>query len=108
MRETPRYPGIRVTANGNQRVSYRIETRRTDPGTFYPATPSNEGNELYKQAHAEGKLNVFDRHTGVEADGEHAAQGGAMAHSLCGHRAVNFMSDQGVDCGIEQVVAAGA
>jgi hypothetical protein len=28
----------------------------------------------------------------VEAEGEHAAQGGAIAHSVCGKRVVNFTS----------------
>ena len=55
----PRYPGIRVTANGNQLVSYHTETRIADAGVFYPITPSTEGGELYQQAFAEGKLNVF-------------------------------------------------
>ena len=34
-----RYPGIRVTANGNQLVSYHTETRIADAGVFYPITP---------------------------------------------------------------------
>ena len=47
-----------------------------------------EGGELYQQAFAEGKLNVFGGNTiAVEAEGEHAAQGGAIAHSVCGKRA---------------------
>ena len=40
MKERPRYPGIRVTANGNQLVSYHTETRIADAGVFYPITPS--------------------------------------------------------------------
>src|SRR5579872_6238429 len=103
MREKPRYPGIRVTANGNQLVSYHTETRITDAGIFYPITPSTEGGELYQQAYAEGKLNVFGHNTiAVEAEGEHAAQGGAIAHSVCGQRVVNFTSGQGVVYGVEQ------
>src|SRR5579872_3785785 len=103
MREKPRYPGIRVTANGNQLVSYHTETRITDAGIFYPITPSTEGGELYQQAYAEGKLNVFGRNTiAIEAEGEHAAQGGAIAHSVCGQRVVNFTSGQGIVYGVEQ------
>jgi pyruvate-ferredoxin/flavodoxin oxidoreductase len=103
MREKPQYPGIRVTANGNQLVSYHTETRITDAGIFYPITPSTEGGELYQQAFAEGKLNVFGRNTiAIEAEGEHAAQGGAIAHSVCGRRVVNFTSGQGVVYGVEQ------
>src|SRR5712671_313773 len=103
MREKPRYPGIRVTANGNQLVSYHTETRITDAGIFYPITPSTEGGELYQQAFAEGKLNVFGHNTiAVEAEGEHAAQGGAIAHSVCGRRVVNYTSGQGVVYGVEQ------
>ncbi len=103
MQDKPRYPGIRVTANGNQLVSYHTETRITDAGVFYPITPSTEGGELYQQAYAEGKLNVFGHNTiAVEAEGEHAAQGGAIAHSVCGKRVVNFTSGQGVVYGVEQ------
>ncbi|MBI3403714.1 MAG: 2-oxoacid:acceptor oxidoreductase family protein [Acidobacteria bacterium] len=101
--ERPRYPGIRVTANGNQLVSYHTETRIADAGIFYPITPSTEGGELYQQAFAEGRLNAFGRNTlAVEAEGEHAAQGGAIAFSVCGRRVVNFTSGQGVVYGLEQ------
>jgi pyruvate-ferredoxin/flavodoxin oxidoreductase len=103
MREKPRYPGIRVTANGNQLVSYYTEARVADAGVFYPITPSTEGGELFQQAFAEGKLNVFGRNTlAIEAEGEHAAQGGAIAISVCGRRVVNFTSGQGVVYGVEQ------
>ena len=103
MKERPRYPGIRVTANGNQLVSYHTETRIADAGVFYPITPSTEGGELYQQAYAEGKLNVFGLNTiAIEAEGEHAAQGGAIAHSVCGKRVVNYTSGQGVVYGVEQ------
>ena len=103
MIQKPRYPGIRVTANGNQLVSYHTETRIADAGVFYPITPSTEGGELYQQAFAEGNLNVFGRNTlAVEAEGEHAAQGGAIAHSVCGKRVVNYTSGQGVVYGVEQ------
>src|SRR5262249_30636322 len=74
-----------------------------DGGVFYPITPSTEGGELYQQAFAEGKLNVFGRNTiAVEAEGEHAAQGGAIAYSVCGKRVVNYTSGQGVVYGVEQ------
>ncbi len=103
MKSTPRYPGIRVTANGNQLVSYHTETRIADGGIFYPITPSTEGGELYQQSFAEGRLNVFGRNSiAVEAEGEHAAQGGAIAYSVCGNRVVNFTSGQGVVYGVEQ------
>jgi pyruvate-ferredoxin/flavodoxin oxidoreductase len=103
MTAAPRYPGIRVTANGNQLVSYHTETRIADAGVFYPITPSTEGGELFQQSFAEGRLNVFGRSTlAVEAEGEHAAQGGAIAHSVCGKRVVNFTSGQGIVYGVEQ------
>ncbi len=103
MADTARYPGIRVTANGNQLVSYHTETRIADAGVFYPITPSTEGGELFQQAYAEGHLNVFGHNTiAIETEGEHAAQGGAIAHSVCGKRVVNFTSGQGVVYGVEQ------
>jgi len=98
-----RFPGIRVTANGNQLVSYHTETRIADAGVFYPITPSTEGGELFQQAYAEGHMNVFGHNTiAIETEGEHAAQGGAIAHSVCGKRVVNFTSGQGVVYGVEQ------
>jgi pyruvate-ferredoxin/flavodoxin oxidoreductase len=101
--DRPRYPGVRVTANGNQLVSYHTETRIADGGIFYPITPSTEGGELYQQSYAEGRLNVFGGSAlAVEAEGEHAAQGGAIAYSVCGKRVVNFTSGQGVVYGVEQ------
>jgi pyruvate-ferredoxin/flavodoxin oxidoreductase len=97
------FPGIRVTANGNQLVSYHTETRIAEVGVFYPITPSTEGGELYHQAFAEGKLDVFGHNTlAIEAEGEHAAQGGAIAHSVCGKRVVNYTSGQGIVYGVEQ------
>ena len=103
MKGRPPYPGIRVTANGNQLVSYHTEARIADAGIFFPITPSTEGGELYQQAFTEGNLNVFGRSTiAVEAEGEHAAQGGAIAYSVCGKRVVNYTSGQGVVYGVEQ------
>src|SRR5271166_1901127 len=103
MTTAPRYPGIRVTANGNQLVSYHTETRIADAGVFYPIPPSTELGELYQQSYAEGRLNVFGGSSlAVEAEGEHAAQGGAIAHSVCGKRVVNFTSGQGILYGVEQ------
>ncbi len=73
------------------------------PACFYPITPSTEGGELFQQAYAEGHLNVFGHNTiAIETEGEHAAQGGAIAHSVCGKRVVNFTSGQGVVYGVEQ------
>jgi len=98
-----KYPGIRITANGNQLIAYHTETRIADAGVFYPITPSTEGGELFQQAYAEGNLNVFGHNTiAIETEGEHAAQGGAIAHSVCGKRVVNFTSGQGIVYGVEQ------
>ena len=103
MSEAPKYPGIRITTNGNQLVSYYTEARLTDGGGFFPITPSTEMGELYQQYFAEGKLNVFGGSTlAIEAEGEHAAQGGATALSVTGRRVVNFTSGQGVVYASEQ------
>ncbi|MBX3176341.1 MAG: 2-oxoacid:acceptor oxidoreductase family protein [Candidatus Hydrogenedentes bacterium] len=100
---TPKYPGIRITTNGNQLVSYHTETRVTDGGIFYPITASTEMGELYQQSYAEGKLNVFGRQKiAIECEGEHAAQGGAIAYSVTGRRTVNFTSGQGIVYALEQ------
>ena len=100
---TPRFPGIRITTNGNQLVAYHTEARITQGGVFYPITPSTEMGEQYQQSFAEGKLDVFgNTKIAIEAEGEHAAQGGAIAFSVAGHRVVNFTSGQGIVYGIEQ------
>ena len=46
-RAKPKYPGVRVTCNGNQLVTQYVETRITEGGVFYPITPSTEGGEIY-------------------------------------------------------------
>ncbi len=99
----PKYPGIRITTNGNQIVSYHTEARITQAGVFYPITPSTEMGENYQLAYAEGVLDVFGNpKIAIETEGEHAAQGGAIAYSTTGHRVVNFTSGQGVVYGLEQ------
>tara|TARA_B100000315_G_scaffold230844_1_gene241615 strand:- start:2594 stop:7309 length:4716 start_codon:yes stop_codon:yes gene_type:complete len=103
MSEKPRFPGIRVTTNGNQLVAYHTEARLTDGGVFFPITPSTEMGENYQLSFAEGNLNVFGGSTlAIEAEGEHAAQGGATALSVTGRRVVNFTSGQGIVYASEQ------
>ncbi|MGB0716774.1 MAG: 2-oxoacid:acceptor oxidoreductase family protein [Phycisphaerae bacterium] len=103
MKSNPRFPGIRVTTNGNKLVSYLTEARLAEGGVFYPITPSTEMGELFQQSYAEGKLNVFGRpKVAIEAEGEHAAQGGAIALSVTGKRVVNFTSGQGLIYALEQ------
>src|SRR5678816_2699142 len=99
----PKYPGIRVTCNGNQLVAQYVETRVTEGGVFFPITPSTEGGELYQQSYAQGELNVWGlQKVAAETEGEHAAQGGATAYAVTGRRAVNFTSGQGIVCAMEQ------
>src|SRR3954466_978947 len=102
-RGAPKYPGIRVTCNGNQLVTQYVETRITDGGVFYPITPSTEGGEIYQQSYASGELNVFGQSKiAIECEGEHAAQGGATAYAVTGKRTVNFTSGQGIVYAMEQ------
>ena len=102
-RRAPKYPGIRVTCNGNQLVTQYVETRITEGGVFYPITPSTEGGEIYQQSYAQGELNVFGQQKiAIECEGEHAAQGGATAYSVAGRRTVNFTSGQGIVYAMEQ------
>lgn len=102
-RAHPKYPGIRITTNGNQLVSYHTEARITQAGVFYPITPSTEMGESYQLAYAEGVLDVFgNSKIAIETEGEHSAQGGAITCSLTGRRTVNFTSGQGIVYGLEQ------
>ena len=39
-RHKPKYPGIRVTCNGNQLVTQYVETRVTEGGVFTPLRPA--------------------------------------------------------------------
>jgi len=98
----PKYPGKRITTNGNSLVC-STEQLISDAGVFYPITPSTEMGELFQSAYAHGQLNAFGRPlTAIETEGEHAAQGGAIAMSVTGKRTVNFTSGQGVVYGLEQ------
>ncbi|MBM3876019.1 MAG: oxidoreductase [Verrucomicrobia bacterium] len=102
-RSKPKYPGIRVTCNGNQLVAQHVETRITEGGVFYPITPSTEGGEIYQGSYAMGELNVWGaQKIAVETEGEHAAQGGATAFAVAGRRTVNFTSGQGIVYAMEQ------
>ncbi len=59
--------------------------------------------ENYQNLYAKGQLTAFgDSLTAIEAEGEHAAQGGAIAMSVTGKRVVNFTSGQGLIYGLEQ------
>ena len=102
-RHKPKYPGVRVTCNGNQLVTQHVETRITEGGVFYPITPSTEGGEIYQASYASGELNVWGaQKIAVETEGEHAAQGGATAFAVTGRRTVNFTSGQGIAYAMEQ------
>ncbi len=99
----PPFPGTRITTNGNQLVSYHTEARITQGGVFYPITPSTEMGENYQLAFAEGALDVYgNSKVAIETEGEHSAQGGAIALSMTGRRVVNFTSGQGLIYGLEQ------
>ncbi|MCP3913283.1 MAG: oxidoreductase [Actinomycetia bacterium] len=103
MTTKPPFPGTRITTNGNQLVSYHTEARITQGGVFYPITPSTEMGENYQMAFAEGALDVFgNQKVAIETEGEHSAQGGAIALSMTGRRVVNFTSGQGLVYGLEQ------
>ena len=102
MDRKPKYPGKRTTTNGNTLVSYYTEARVAEAGIFYPITPSTEMGELFQTSFAQGELNVFgSAKIAIEAEGEHAAQSGAIAASTAGKRVVNFTSGQGVVYGCE-------
>ena len=97
-----KYPGKKVTTNGNLLVS-DSETLIAEAGVFYPITPSTEMGENFQNAYAKGKLNAFGKPLiAIETEGEHAAQGGAIAMSVTGKRVVNFTSGQGIVYGSEQ------
>ncbi len=101
--KSPKYKGTKITTNGNQLVSLHVEARVADAGIFYPITPSTEQGENFEFSFARGELNVFgNAKMAIETEGEHAAQGGAIAYSLTGKRVVNFTSSQGLVYGLEQ------
>ncbi|SVB37716.1 uncharacterized protein METZ01_LOCUS190570, partial [marine metagenome] len=98
----PKFPGKRVTTNGNQLVA-ATEVQISESGVFYPITPSTEMGEYYQDAYAKGALTAWGESIlAIEAEGEHAAQGGAIAMSVTGKRTVNFTSGQGLVYGAEQ------
>jgi len=100
--KNPKYPGKRETTNGNLLVS-STEALIAEAGVFYPITPSTEMGENFQNHFAKGDLNAFGENImAVETEGEHAAQGGAIAMSVTGKRTVNFTSGQGIVYGLEQ------
>jgi len=102
----PKYPGTLVTTNGNQLVA-KTEARIADCGVYYPITPSTEQGEHFELSTTSGTLTVFGDHVkAIEAEGEHAAQGGAIAASVTGKRVANFTSGQGIVYGLEQYYPA--
>jgi len=97
-----KYPGKRITSDGNTLVS-ATEALIAEAGVFYPITPSTQMGENFQLLYAKGQLNAFGEPlTAIETEGEHAAQGGAIAISVTGKRTVNFTSGQGVLYGLEQ------
>ncbi len=101
-KQSPKYPGKRITTNGNLLVS-DIEGLVAEAGVFYPITPSTEMGENFQSLYSKGKLNAFGKSLmAMETEGEHAAQGGAIAMSVTGKRTVNFTSGQGLVYGLEQ------
>ncbi len=79
------------------------ETLISEAGIFFPITPSTEMGEIFQANYAKGKLNAFGKSlTAIETEGEHSAQGGAIAMSVTGKRTVNFTSGQGMVYGVEQ------
>ncbi|MCO4780736.1 MAG: 2-oxoacid:acceptor oxidoreductase family protein [Candidatus Cloacimonetes bacterium] len=102
MTKTIKYPGERQTTNGNQLVA-TTEALISEAGVYYPITPSTEQGEAYQNCFAKGQLNAFGESIlAIETEGEHAAQGGAIAISVTGKRTVNFTSGQGIVYGLEQ------
>jgi pyruvate-ferredoxin/flavodoxin oxidoreductase len=100
--QNPKYPGVRETTNGNLLVS-STEALIAEAGVFYPITPSTEMGENFQNHFAKGDLNAFGENImAIETEGEHAAQGGAIAMSVTGKRTVNFTSGQGIVYGLEQ------
>ena len=98
-----KYPGIRITTNGNQLVALYTQARICDAGVYYPITASTEMGEMFELSYAKGELNVFgEAKIAIETEGEHAAMGGAIAISLTGKRVCNFTSGQGIVYGLEQ------
>lgn len=102
MSKKVKYPGTIETTNGNQLVA-KTEARIAECGVFYPITPSTEQGENFENSVSQGTLNVWgDQVKAIETEGEHAAQGGAIAISTTGKRTVNFTSGQGIAYGLEQ------
>ena len=59
--------------------------------------------EAFELSCAKGELNAYGKtKLAIEAEGEHAAQGGSIALSVTGKRVVNFTSGQGIVYGLEQ------
>ena len=59
-KKSPKYPGKRITTNGNLLVS-DLEGLISEAGVFYPITPSTEMGENFQNLYSKGKLNAFGK-----------------------------------------------
>jgi pyruvate-ferredoxin/flavodoxin oxidoreductase len=102
----PKYPGIRMTVNGNDAVVL-VETAASEAAGAYPITPSTAMGEGWAAAVARGKLNAFGNPLiFVEPEGEHAAAGVTAGMAMVGLRSANFSSGQGIAYMHESLYAA--
>ncbi|MFQ5612539.1 MAG: 2-oxoacid:acceptor oxidoreductase family protein [Anaerolineae bacterium] len=104
--QNPKYPGRRVTTDGNSAVVW-VETAASEAAGAYPITPSTQMGEGWAEAVAAGKLNAFGRPLiFIEPEGEHAAAGVTAGLAMVGLRSVNFSSGQGIAYMHESLYAA--
>lgn len=104
--KTPKYPGIRMAADGNTAVVL-CERESSDAAGAYPITPSTPMGEGWAEEVANGHLNISGRPLiFIEPESEHAAAAVTAGMAMAGLRATNFSSAQGVAFMHESLYAA--
>ncbi len=94
--EQVKYPGIRMSMDGNSAV-IMCEREASDAAGAYPITPSTQMGEYWAEETAKGHINISGRPLiFIEPEGEHAAAGVTAGMSMTGLRATNFSSGQGI------------
>ena len=84
-------------------VGYYAEARITEGGMPYSNTTLSQRDQYLHPAFADGKLHALGKSEleGVVADGEHAAQGGAITFSVAATRTVECSCGQAAADGLE-------
>ena len=90
------FPGVSTTTDGGGAVAW-VETNACSGAGAYPITPATGMGNLFEQAVADGKKNVWgETLVFLEPESEHSAASVCEGFAAAGGRVCNFTSSQGL------------